>query len=94
MTEFILNPKKYDLYEFQQRASKKFECPCEFLSYGCLLDNFMIFCKNGIALFTEQYVNCWQSTYHVYFARYEDKNSISTLYMKAEKFEESEEEDN
>ena len=38
---------------------------------GCLLDNFIVSCKNGIAALYEQYSNCWSSCYEVHFGRTE-----------------------
>lgn len=38
---------------------------------GCLLDNFVVSCKNGIAALYEHYSNCWSSCYEVHFGRTE-----------------------
>lgn len=38
---------------------------------GCLLDNFIVSCKNGIAALYEHYSNCGSSCYEVYFGRTE-----------------------
>ena len=38
---------------------------------GCLLDNFIVSCKNGIAALYEHYSNCWSSCYEVHFGRTE-----------------------
>ena len=36
---------------------------------GCLLDNYLIACKHGISICTEQYVNEWSSRYFIRFER-------------------------
>ena len=37
---------------------------------GCLLDNFVLGCKRGFAIFYESVVNCWTSRYKVVFVPY------------------------
>lgn len=36
---------------------------------GCLLDNYLMYCKRGIAVIVEKYVNCWTSCHEVHFYR-------------------------
>ena len=36
---------------------------------GVLLDNYLIACKNGLALCMEEYVNAWSSRYYIRFER-------------------------
>ena len=36
---------------------------------GCLLDNYLIACKHGMAICMEQYVNEWSSRYYIRFER-------------------------
>lgn len=36
---------------------------------GSLLDNLLVYCKRGVAIIKERYVNEWSSNYHIYFER-------------------------
>ncbi len=36
---------------------------------GCLLDNYLIGCKGGVAAAYETYRNCWTSVYTIKFER-------------------------
>lgn len=37
---------------------------------GSLVDNYLVWCKNGVAIIYERYLNPWSSGYRVRFARY------------------------
>ena len=37
---------------------------------GCLLDNYLLGCKNGMAIAYETYKNCWNSVYTIKFERF------------------------
>ena len=41
---------------------------------GCLLDNVVYSCKNGIAFIFERYANTWASYYELNFIRYKEEN--------------------
>ena len=41
---------------------------------GCLLDNLVFACKNGIAFVYEKYLNCWSSCHELNFIRYKEEN--------------------
>lgn len=53
---------------------------------GCLLDNFIVYCKNGIAALYEHYCNEWSSCYEVHFGRTEkEKRGIyEEFYRRTE----------
>ena len=50
MREFYLSPLQYNKWEYQQRENKKECCWCEYMCEGVLVDNFIIYCKKGLAL--------------------------------------------
>ncbi len=85
MKKFYLNPTYYNMWEHQQRYNKKGCCQCEFMREGVLLDSFLIYCKNGIALLQDHFLNCWTSDYYVMFARYNDKDDINEIWDVYEK---------
>lgn len=85
MKRFYLNPCFYNKWEYQQREDKEIECGCEFMCDGVLLDNFLISCKNGIALLNEHYLNHNLSDYLVTFARYNDKDGVDEIFDIYEK---------
>lgn len=85
MREFYLIPLQYNKWEYQQRENKKECCWCEYMCDGVLVDNFIIYCKKGLALLQEHYLNPWQSNYYVMFARYDDKESINIIWDIFEK---------
>lgn len=85
MREFYLNPSQYNKWEYQQRENKKECCWCEYMCDGVLVDNFLIYCKKGLALLQEHYVNPWQSDYYVMFARYDDKDGTDMIWDIFEK---------
>ncbi len=49
---------------------------------GCLLDNVLYQCKNGVAAFYEQYVNPNESEYVVEFARDNDTKAMNEVKDK------------
>lgn len=49
------------------------------------VDNFLIYCKKGLALLQEHYLNPWQSDYYVMFARYDDKDGTNIIWDIFEK---------
>ena len=50
---------------------------------GCLLDNFIVSCKNGVAALYEHYCNEWSSCYEVHFGRTtEEINAIYDEFYK------------
>ena len=64
VTTFYLNPCELEKWMYQNKADYTgdyFE--------GCLLDNFIVSTKNGIAAIYEHYVNSNQSDYLVKFGR-------------------------
>ena len=85
MREFYLRPSQYNKWEYQQRENKKECCWCEYMCDGVLVDNFIIYCKKGLALLQEHYLNPWQSDYYVMFARYDDKESTDIIWDIFEK---------
>lgn len=59
---------------------------------GCLLDNYIVYCKNGIAIIFEEYVNSCSSCYKVYFFRHnktdsEDYKRIENEWYKLSELE-------
>ena len=62
--EFYLNPANFNKWAHQNAV----EYTGDFVD-GCLLDNFVVFTKHGIAAIYEHYVNPWQSNYRVEFIR-------------------------
>ena len=62
---------------------------------GCLLDNVLYQCKNGVAAFYEQYVNPNESEYIVEFARENNPEDIQAVkdkfYQREEEIEEESE---
>lgn len=85
MKKFYLNPTYYNKWEYQQRENKKERCSCEFMKEGVLLDSFLIYCKNGLTLLQDHFLNCWQSDYCVMFARYNDQDGINEIWDVYEK---------
>lgn len=85
------NTSDFEKYEFQQRSNKKIPCDTEFVRYGVLLDSFLMYCKNGLALFLDHYVNPNNSDYIVYFARYSDTKSYYELWNMVDKIQYEEE---
>lgn len=85
MKQFYLNPSYYNLWEHQQRENKKECCGCEFMCEGVLLDSFLVYCKNGLALLQSHFLNEWSSDYLVTFARYNDKSGINEIWDIFEK---------
>lgn len=56
---------------------------------GCLLDNFIVSCKNGIAALYEHYLNCWSSCYEVHFGRTEkEKREIYDEFYRYQELRE------
>lgn len=52
---------------------------------GGLLDNFIVYCKNGVAALYEHYCNEWSSCYEVHFGRTEKEiNAIYDEFYKRE----------
>lgn len=47
---------------------------------GCLLDNFIVTCKNGVAACYEHYCNEWSSCYEIHFGRISD--DINAIYKE------------
>ena len=70
MKEFTLHSKNFEkwLYQNDGEILEKAE--------GCLLDNYLIVCKNGFAAAYETYKNCWTSVYTVKFERSNPNNKI------------------
>ncbi len=64
VTAFTLNPRDLEKWMHQNRAVYV----GDFVE-GCLLDNFVLACKNGFAAVYEKYVNPNMSTYYVEFQR-------------------------
>ena len=64
MTKFYIEPKNLDKWMKQNEA----DYIGNFVD-GALLDNFMLFTKNGIAAVYEHYLNAWSSDYYVEFER-------------------------
>lgn len=55
---------------------------------GCLLDNFIVYCKNGVAALYEHYLNEWSSCYEVHFGRTpEEINAVYDEFYKREEME-------
>lgn len=55
---------------------------------GCLLDNFIVYCKNGVAALYEHYLNEWSSCYEVHFGRTpEEINAVYDEFYKREEVE-------
>ena len=45
---------------------------------GCLLDNFIVQCKNGVATLYEHYCNEWSSCYEVHYGKTQEE--IDMIY--------------
>lgn len=62
---------------------------------GCLLDNAVYACKNGIAFIYEKYLNCWNSCYELNFIRYKEENKplIDQYWEQWEQFREQTEQE-
>ena len=63
MTIFLLN---MNLVKWMHQNNAEYTG--EFFD-GCLLDNFIVTCKNGVAALYEHYCNEWSSCYEVHFGR-------------------------
>ena len=48
---------------------------------GCLIDNYFIETKNGVAILKEKYINAWTSQHVLYFARNKNHDDIMLLYQ-------------
>ena len=55
---------------------------------GCLVDNYLISCKNGLAMLKEHYLNSWTSDYILSFARYGDKEAVDKVWNAWDEFQE------
>lgn len=64
ITTFYLDSEK-DLQKWIYQNKGEYLEFCE----GCLLDNFLLSCKNGTALVSEHYVNSNMSNYKIEFTR-------------------------
>ena len=71
---FTVNPSEIDMFLYQNSAI------ASDARDGVLLDNFICECKRGVMFVKETYVNCWSSTYTVYFARPKYSRSIYNLW--------------
>lgn len=85
------NTSDLEKFEFQQRENKKNPCDTEFVRSGVLLDSFLMYCKNGLALFLDHYATPNSSDYLVYFARYSDTKAYSELWNMVDKIQDEEE---
>lgn len=53
---------------------------------GCLLDNFIVACKNGVAALYEHCLNEWSSCYEVHFGRTpEEINAVYSEFYRMER---------
>ena len=66
MKRFLLNDPEKWMHQNQAGTTGDFV-------EGCLLDNFIVQCKHGVAALYEHYCNCWSSCYEVHFARTESE---------------------
>ena len=73
MTKFRLNPCQYDKWVKQNDAD------VSDIVEGTLLDSVLLDCKRGVAAVFETHVNCWTSTFTVYFAPYDDADAVETV---------------
>lgn len=79
MTTFILN---MDLEKWMHQNSATYTG--DFFD-GCLLDNFIVACNNGVAALYEHYCNEWSSCYEVHFGRTpEEINAVYDEFYKRE----------
>lgn len=67
MKKFLLNDPEKWMHQNQAETTGDFV-------EGCLLDNFIVQCKHGVAALYEHYCNCWSSCYEVHFARASGKD--------------------
>lgn len=70
-----MDQKQLDKWVHQNRG-EYIECV-----EGCLLDNYVIDCKRGIAFVFEEYLNSWSSTYHVYWVKRGEYLTMSELSL-------------
>lgn len=79
MTTFLLN---IDLEKWMHQNGA--EHTGDFFD-GCLMDNFIVGCKNGVAALYEHYINEWSSCYEVHFGRTpEEINAVYDEFYKRE----------
>lgn len=65
MRTLFMGPRELKKWQSQNKAV----CSGDFCD-GCLLDNFVLFCKRGVAAVYEHYVGPWSSNYRVEFEPY------------------------
>lgn len=71
MTELNLNTNAtFNMWCHQNQAE------CADGRDGCLQDNFLMYCKRGIAIVYERYLNPWSSGHHVKFAKYDTPDEL------------------
>lgn len=80
MTRFYIDPKDLAVWLHQNEA----EYTGDFVD-GCLLDNFVVSTKNGVAAVYEHYLNAWSSDYLVEFERGDGANVWRRWYEFADK---------
>jgi len=75
MTIFKLNPDQYEKWIYQNAADVS-----DFVE-GTLLDSVFVQCSGGVAAIFETVVNCWTSTFTVYFGRYGSEDELTVINM-------------
>ena len=75
MTRFYIDAKNLEKWMRQNEA----EYTGNFVD-GCLLDNFLVWTKNGVAAVYEHYLNAWSSDYYVEFERGDGENVWDRWY--------------
>lgn len=76
MTRFYISSLDLDKWIHQNRAEYD-----GLFEEGCLLDNFVVNTKRGVAAIYEHFVNTGTSDYYVEFQSYKE-NAVSDIVMK------------
>ena len=80
MTIFKMSPDNYEKWIYQNNADVS-----DFVE-GTLLDSVLVDCKRGRAALFETAVNCWTSTFTVYYAAYTDPAGVAALELLWDNF--------